>query len=106
MRSHVTSVLCLAAGLVFGAGAALAQNYDPDRMASQGDQKAREACTPDVMRLCNDYVPDIPQIVACLKRERLNLSPACAVVFAVPEPDPAPIPAKKTPPKKKHQSAK
>ena len=40
----------------------------PIAMASQGDQKAREACTPDVMRLCNDYVPDIPQIVACLKR--------------------------------------
>jgi hypothetical protein len=88
MRSQITSALCLAAGLFFGAGAALAQNYDADRVASQGDQKAREACTPDVMRLCNDYVPDIPQIVACLKRERANLSPACGEIFAAEEPPP------------------
>jgi hypothetical protein len=88
MRSHFVSGLCLAAGLFLCAGSALAQNYDPDRMASQGDQKAREACTPDVMRLCNDYVPDIPQIVACLKRERANLSPACGEIFAAEDPPP------------------
>ena len=88
MRLQFASVLCLAAGLVLGAGPVLAQNYDPDRVASQGDQKAREACTPDVMRLCNDYVPDIPQIVACLKRERANLSPACGEIFASEEPPP------------------
>lgn len=98
MRPHVTSVLCLAAGLFFCAGPALAQAYDPDRMASQADQKAREACTPDVMRLCNDYVPDIPQIVACLKRERANLSPACGEIFASEGP---PAPQRKTPAKKK-----
>jgi hypothetical protein len=88
MRFHFASALCLAAGLFLGAGPALAQNYDPDRVASQGDQKAREACTPDVMRLCNDYVPDIPQIVACLKRERANLSPACGEIFAAEDPPP------------------
>jgi hypothetical protein len=86
MRSQFASALCVAAGLLFGAGSALAQTYDPDRVASQGDQKAREACTPDVMRLCNDYIPDIPQIVACLKRERANLSPACGEIFAAEEP--------------------
>jgi hypothetical protein len=106
MRSHVTSVLCLAAGLVFGAGSALAQTYDPDRVASQGDQKAREACTPDVMRLCNDYVPDIPQIVACLKRQRANLSPACGEIFAADDPPPAPKKtAKTTATKKKPETA-
>jgi hypothetical protein len=94
MRSQITSALCLAAGLFLGAGAALAQSYDPDRMASQGDAKAREACTPDVMRLCNDYVPDIPQIVACLKRERANLSPACNEIFAAEEPPPQQKPTK------------
>jgi hypothetical protein len=88
MRSQFTSALCLAAGLLLCAGPGLAQNYDPDRVASQGDQKAREACTPDVMRLCNDYVPDIPQIVACLKRERANLSPACGEIFAAEDPPP------------------
>lgn len=88
MRSLLTSALCLAAALFLCAGPGLAQNYDPDRVASQGDQKAREACTPDVMRLCNDYVPDIPQIVACLKRERANLSPACGAIFAAEDPPP------------------
>jgi hypothetical protein len=101
MRSHFTSVLCLAAGLVVGADAALAQNYDPDRVASQGDQKAREACTPDVMRLCNDYVPDIPQIVACLKRQRANLSPACGEIFAADDPPPEPKKTAKTTSSKK-----
>ena len=93
MRFHVTSALCLAAGLVLGAGSALAQTYDPDRMASppnQADAKAREACTPDVMRLCNDYIPDVPQIVACLKAQRANLSPACGEIFAAEDP-PKPV---------------
>jgi hypothetical protein len=98
-------VLFLAAGLVLGAGTALAQNYDADRMASQGDQKAREACTPDVMRLCNDYVPDIPQIVACLKRERANLSPACGEIFAAEAPPPEPKKTAKTAKKKSEKTA-
>src|SRR6202035_4150509 len=88
MRSTLASMLCLAAGLFVCAGPGFAQNYDPDRVASQGDAKAREACTPDVMRLCNDYVPDIPEIVACLKRQRANLSPACGEIFAADAPAP------------------
>jgi hypothetical protein len=88
-------MLCLTAGLVLCAAPAFAQNYDPDRVASEVDAKAREACTPDVMRLCNDYVPDIPEIVACLKRQRANLSPACGEIFAVPAPDTLPAPTKK-----------
>jgi hypothetical protein len=97
MRSNFTSVLCLAAGLAFGASAALAQAYDPDRMSSppnQGDAKAREACTPDVMRLCNDYIPNVPEIVACLKAQRANLSPACGEIFAAEDPPPQQKPAK------------
>jgi hypothetical protein len=104
MRFNRLSALCLAAGLSVCAVPALAQNYDPDRVPSDVDAKQRQACTPDVMRLCNDYVPNIPDIVACLKRERLRLSPDCAEVFAAGEPaPPAPAPAKKTaktPPKK------
>ena len=110
MRSRLASAICVAAGLFFGTGAALAQTYDPDRVASQGDQKAREACTPDVMRLCNDYVPDIPQIVACLKSQRLNLSPACGEVFGVTEaernPPPTPAPAAKKKVEKKAAAEK
>ena len=63
--------------------AASAQN--DDRFASGVDVKERRACTPDVERLCNQYVPDVDQIVACLLRARASLSPACSEVFAVPK---------------------
>jgi hypothetical protein len=65
------------------ASAASAQG--DDRFANGVDVKERRACTPDVQRLCNNYVPDVDQIVACLKRSQASLSPACAEVFAVPE---------------------
>ena len=106
MRSTLAFMLCLAAGLFVCAGPGFAQNYDPDRVASQGDAKAREACTPDVMRLCNDYVPDIPEIVACLKRQRANLSPACGEIFAADAPPPEPQKAAKTTPVKKKTDPK
>jgi hypothetical protein len=83
MRSNLATALCLAAGLSLCASAASAQN--DDRFANGVDVKERRACTPDVERLCNNYVPDVTQIVACLKRLQASLSPACAEVFSVPE---------------------
>src|SRR3954468_1749517 len=100
MQSNLVSALCLTAGLALYAGPSFAQNMDPDRVPSSVYAQQLEACTPNVMRLCQDFVPDIPQIVACLKRERPRLSPACSLVFAEPEAEPAPIPAKRTPAKK------
>jgi Cysteine rich repeat len=47
----------------------------------RGTPEMQQACTPDVMRLCNDDVPDVDKIVACMKRNRANLSPACGAVF-------------------------
>jgi hypothetical protein len=41
----------------------------------------RAACTPDVFRLCSSDIPNVERIVACMKRERSKLSPACAAVF-------------------------
>jgi hypothetical protein len=67
----------LAAGLllsVLAFSTADAQQY-------RGTQDQQQACTPDVMRLCNDSVPDIDRIVACLRRNRSGLSPACGAVF-------------------------
>jgi hypothetical protein len=49
----------------------------------RGTPEMQQACTPDVMRLCNDDVPDVDKIVACMKRNRPNLSPACGAVFGV-----------------------
>lgn len=109
MRSNVVPALCLAVGLVVCAAPVVAQNYDPDRVPSAVDAKEREACTPDVMRLCNDAIPDIPEIVACLKRQRLNLSPACAEVFGVTEAEQEPPPPESSPaanPKAEKKAAK
>jgi len=41
----------------------------------------RAACRPDVFRLCASAIPSVKAIVACMKRERPQLSPACAAVF-------------------------
>jgi hypothetical protein len=83
MRPNLATALCLAAVLSLCSFAALAQN--DDRYVRDIDTKQRRACTPDVQRLCNQYGADVDQIVACLKREKANLSPACAEVFSVPQ---------------------
>ena len=49
--------------------------------AAAQDAKAAELCTPDVMRLCNEFVPDVDQITACMQKKRRQLSPECAAVF-------------------------
>lgn len=38
---------------------------------------AADRCTPDVMRLCSEFVPDADRIVACLKVKRKQLTPDC-----------------------------
>ena len=57
----------LAVLLVAGATPAAAQAPD-----------AADRCTPDVMRLCSEFVPDADRIVKCLKVKRRQLSPSCA----------------------------
>jgi hypothetical protein len=47
----------------------------------RGTQDQQQACTPDVMRLCADSVPDVNRIVVCLRHNRSNLSPPCGAVF-------------------------
>ena len=38
---------------------------------------AADRCTPDVMRLCSEFVPDADRIVVCLKAKRRQFSPSC-----------------------------
>lgn len=52
--------------------------------AQGGTQDAQSACTPDVFRLCQQYIPNRGPIVACLVRYRAYLSPACRPFFAGP----------------------
>jgi hypothetical protein len=76
---HSRSLLCAAAGLLTvlmvagGAKPAAAQAAD-----------AADRCTPDVMRLCSEFVPDADRIVKCLKVKRRQLSPSCATALQPP----------------------
>ena len=47
---------------------------------------AEQLCTPDVMRLCSDYIPNRESIIACMIRAKAQLSPGCASVFNTPPP--------------------
>jgi hypothetical protein len=57
--------------------ATLAQSHSPEDEA---------ACTPDVMALCQQYIPNRQEIIGCLNAKKQELSPACFTVFARPAP--------------------
>lgn len=44
-------------------------------------QQERDACTPDAFRLCQNEIPDIPRVTACMEANKKNLSPGCRAVF-------------------------
>jgi hypothetical protein len=70
-----------------GCAAALAAALFVTPAAAQGagQDKAAELCTPDVMRLCNEFVPDVDKITACMSKKRRELSPECRAVFNPPK---------------------
>ena len=39
------------------------------------------ACTPDVMRLCSDAIPDEGRITKCMIQKKKQISTACMLVF-------------------------
>lgn len=54
--------------------------------AGQGySQEQEQACTPDAMRLCGAYIPDVDRITVCMIQNKSQLSPACRAHFR-PEP--------------------
>ena len=67
------SLLCAMAGvltvLIVAAGT---------KPAAAQASDAADRCTPDVMRLCNEFIPDADRITACLKSKRKQLTPSCA----------------------------
>ena len=52
-----------------------------ENLAATVTAEERAACMPDVFRLCSSAVPNVKGVIACMKRERPRLSPACAQVF-------------------------
>jgi hypothetical protein len=47
-----------------------------------------QACTPDAMRLCGEFVPDVDRITACMIAKKSQLSAECRRFFR-PGPEPA-----------------
>jgi hypothetical protein len=43
---------------------------------AQSDE-ARQACTPDAMRLCSEFIPDAGRVKRCMLAKRGQLSQAC-----------------------------
>jgi hypothetical protein len=50
--------------------------------AAQPSDEARQACTGDAMRLCSDFIPDVPKITSCMMRKRAQLSAECRLAMA------------------------
>jgi hypothetical protein len=72
-RKCSRSLLGAAAGFLF-AGLIVATG---GTQASAQAANAADLCTPDVMRLCNAYIPDADRIVVCLQAKRRQLSSGC-----------------------------
>jgi hypothetical protein len=52
-----------------------------DMAGAQGSPEAQQACTPDAMRLCNEFIPDVAKVTSCMMAKRAQLSEACRVAM-------------------------
>jgi hypothetical protein len=53
----------------------------PALAREQETEQERKACMPDVFKLCNAFIPNPEQIIACLRQKVSSLSPACREVM-------------------------
>jgi hypothetical protein len=67
---------------VLGVAALIGLSLVAQPAAAQGTPEQRAACEGDAMRLCNQYVPDVQRITACMAQHRRYLSPRCRAVFS------------------------
>jgi hypothetical protein len=76
---------------IAGCVAAFARFLSAETPANaQGTEQQRQACAPDVFRLCGAYIPDADRIAACLRGNGPRLSRPCYDVFFPPQPEYAP----------------
>ncbi len=47
----------------------------------QGTADERQACEPDVNRLCGQFIPDRDKIILCLNQKVRELTPSCRSVI-------------------------
>ena len=79
--------------LAIATGCAIVTQNSASAEEYRGTWEQQMACTPDVMRLCGDQIPDVNRIVACLRQNTASLGSACRAVFessasAQPQPQP------------------
>jgi len=51
------------------------------RANAQASPDVQQACTPDAMRLCSEFIPDVAKITACMKAKHAQLSAACVTAM-------------------------
>jgi hypothetical protein len=73
MRFVCRLALPVGALLLYGLQGAEAQVVD-----------VRQACTPDAMRLCSEFIPDEAKITVCMHTKRAQLSVECRTAMAGP----------------------
>lgn len=71
--------MCLVCWLILPAGLLL---VGPGGAAAQDAPDARQACAPDAMRVCSDFIPDVPKITKCMKAKYRQLSPECRIAMS------------------------
>jgi len=81
-RKKYSSFQLAAGAAVFGL--VWITGFAPAQAAAQGTPEQQQACTPDAMRLCSEFVPDVTKISACMNRKRAELSPACRATMVTP----------------------
>ncbi|MFL6835046.1 MAG: hypothetical protein ACJ8F0_20905 [Xanthobacteraceae bacterium] len=79
LRPIASAAAVLGLALTFASLPAAAQQ--PQQPAQQWTPEQRAACEPDAMRLCQQYVPDVQRVSACMAHYRRYLSAPCRAVF-------------------------
>jgi len=55
--------------------------YRAERADAQASPEVQQACTPDAMRLCSEFIPDVAKITACMNAKHSQISSACLIAM-------------------------
>ena len=69
-------VLSVAALLIF-----LAHHVGSASAQEQVFDETRRACAPEAMRLCRDFIPDVPKITACMEAKYTQINEDCRLAM-------------------------
>jgi hypothetical protein len=80
MRTHPLSIR----DLKYLSALALGLVMWPASSHAFSQEEAQRLCTGDVMRLCSSEIPDRTRIIACMHKQKAQLSAGCRSVFGKP----------------------